>query len=90
MKVILFLTTLFFASLAAHEESVAEVLTVHEWGTFTAVVNEEGHPFSLQADFAPLPSFVNTIQPKKQGNWTVRIETAVVYFYSKDQSVWQV
>ena len=62
-------------------------LTVHEWGTFTAVAGEDGRPvqwFALSGP-ADLPCFVKRAPglPDKSRLWaTVRMETPVLYFYA--------
>lgn len=72
-------------------------LTVHEWGTFTSVVGEEGRalhwrPLSVESD---LPSFVYSADsgsawrglryPQKSGMPVkVRMETPVIYFYGSE------
>jgi hypothetical protein len=68
-------------------------LTVHEWGTFTAIAGKDGQavewmPLTGSTD---LPSFVEHF---REGNFkrgllgTIRMETPVLYFYSShDMSV---
>ncbi len=59
---------------------------VHEWGTFTSVLDARGraltwNPFGF---FAPLPGFVHRSEEFKPSYWgTVRMETPVVYFYAR-------
>ncbi len=67
-------------------------LTVHEWGTFTAVSGSDGVLLpGLEVEEAPLPNFVQAIDgfaPLTKGfdrpvrNVTVKMETPVLYFYS--------
>jgi hypothetical protein len=74
-------------------------LIVHEWGTFTSVASQDGgalvwRPLTVESD---LPSFVYSVD--KGGTWRglrypsksglavrVRMETPVVYFYSKEET----
>jgi hypothetical protein len=63
-------------------------LTVHEWGTFTSVAGEDGTPIVWDAlgGKDDLPAFVNSygyrcFKFRVQG--TVRMETPVLYFYSR-------
>lgn len=62
-------------------------VTVHEWGTFTTVAGRDGEPvawapLSFKSD---LPCFVHSLgSPNiKFGQALVRMETPVVYFYTK-------
>lgn len=68
-------------------------LTVHEWGTFTAVVGREGGLLEWRPIFkeSDLPSFVHSVDrrsreydyPSKSSTFVrVRMETPVIYFYS--------
>jgi hypothetical protein len=64
-------------------------LVVHEWGTLTSVVGEDGapipwHPLRPQSD---LPGFVHVGIPKGAQPATVRMETPVLYFYSDRETV---
>ena len=75
----------------------ANDLVVHEWGTFTSVSSREGaaltwRPLSVESD---LPSFVYSIDkgnayrtlhyPSKSGDfYNVRMETPVLFFYTKE------
>ena len=67
-------------------------LTVHEWGTFTAIAGKDGHAVEWQ----PLPSSENTDLPgfvehfgstnfKLGLRGTIRMETPVMYFYSPQE-----
>ncbi len=67
-------------------------LTVHEWGTFTAIAGKNGHAVEWQ----PLPSTGSTDLPEfvehfsttnfKLGlRGTIRMETPVMYFYSPQE-----
>jgi hypothetical protein len=74
-------------------------LVVHEWGTFTSVVGQDGYaliwrPLTVESD---LPSFVHSVDtgyawrglryPSKSGlTVRVRMETPVLYFYSKEET----
>jgi hypothetical protein len=79
---------LYFAGwLIADEQHASPDLTVHEWGTFTAIAGNDGHavewtPFTGPTD---LPGFVEhlrdaNLKPGLRG--TIRMETPVLYFYS--------
>ncbi len=72
-------------------------LVVHEWGTFTSIAGKDGvalewRPLNGSTD---LPKFVHTIQQEGLGlrhsrskgdlKALVRMETPVVYFYSKSE-----
>jgi len=70
-------------------EPSPEGLVVHEWGTLTSVVGEDGgpipwHPLRQRSD---LPSFVYVGIPKGRQAATVRMETPVLYFYSGRETV---
>jgi len=79
--------------LAADEPRTSPDLTVHEWGTFTAVAGKDGRA----VEWAPLtgstdlPKFVEHFSDSnfKVGlRGTIRMETPVLYFYSaRDVSV---
>jgi hypothetical protein len=77
------------ALLAAVVLHAATPYVAHEWGTFTAVVDEGGHPltwspFDYRSD---LPSFVEVFQghgKQKQPPTTIRMETPVIYFYPRE------
>jgi hypothetical protein len=76
-----------FASAAARGDHGSTGLTVHEWGTFTAVAGEDGRPVQWMALGGPsdLPCFVKRAPnlPDKSRLWaTVRMETPVLYFYA--------
>jgi hypothetical protein len=76
-----------FASGAGTSDYDPVSLTIHEWGTFTAVAGEDGRPvqwFALSGP-ADLPCFVKRAPglPDKSRLWaTVRMETPVLYFYA--------
>jgi len=60
---------------------------VHEWGTFTSVLDGEGRPLRWNpfALVAPLPGFVHRGTEPKVGAWgTVRLETPVLYFHAAE------
>jgi len=73
--------------LIADDQHSSPDLTVHEWGTFTAIAGEDGQavewtPFTGPAD---LPGFVEHLSDAnlKGGlRGTIRMETPVLYFYS--------
>ena len=84
-------TSALFASAAVRGSQESGNLTVHEWGTFTAVAGADGRPvqwlaLSGQND---LPCFVKRAPavPEKSRLWaTVRMETPVLYFYAPGQT----
>src|SRR6266849_8003851 len=81
---------------AAHSSSAKENrLVVHEWGTFTSIAGKDGvalewRPLNGSSD---LPKFVHTsqeeglglrhVQSKAELSGLIRMETPVLYFYSK-------
>lgn len=81
------LTMALVASTTVRGDHDPETLTVHEWGTFTAVAGEDGRPVQWLALSGPadLPCFVKQASgvPEKSRLWaTVRMETPVLYFYT--------
>jgi hypothetical protein len=83
----------FGAWVVADDQHASPGLTVHEWGTFTAIAGNQGQavewtPFTRPTD---LPGFVEhlggtNLKPGLRG--TIRMETPVLYFYSpRDVSV---
>ena len=87
------------AARKAAEKTLSEQnrLVVHEWGTFTSIAGKDGvalewRPLNGSTD---LPKFVHTIQKDAAGlrhsrskddlKALVRMETPVVYFYSKNE-----
>jgi len=77
-----------FAAFAADTVPPASDLTVHEWGTFTSVASEAGWPVSWTPLKPPsdLPCFVyrlSAICVKCNSTAPVRMETPVLYFYSR-------
>jgi hypothetical protein len=67
-------------------------LTVHEWGTFTGIADEQGKAVEWTAyggsEPYDLPDFVESISGRnfKGGlRGTIRMETPVIYFYSPRQ-----
>jgi hypothetical protein len=73
--------------LIADEQHASPELTVHEWGTFTAIAGKDGQavewtPLTPTTD---LPGFVehfSGVNFKLGLRGTIRMETPVVYFYS--------
>ena len=66
-------------------------VVVHEWGTFTSISGDTGHPVPWRPLNGPsdLPGFVYRSTPRAQDYWggkgdftTVRMETPVLYFYA--------
>jgi hypothetical protein len=77
----------FSAGVIADERPSAPDLTVHEWGTFTAIAGSDGRAMNWVPWRAPedLPQFVEHIEgvsPKAGLQGTIRMETPVMYFYS--------
>jgi hypothetical protein len=73
--------------LRAVGQNASSDLTVHEWGTFTAVAGMDGHAVEWRPVFDPadLPGFVEhfrTANLKIGLRGTIRMETPVMYFYS--------
>jgi hypothetical protein len=73
--------------LSADRHQTAPDLTVHEWGTFTAVAGKDGNAM----EWAPLtgaPDLPGFVEHFSQTNFksgvrgTIRMETPVLYFYS--------
>src|SRR5262245_66036372 len=74
-------------------------LIVHEWGTFTSLAGPDGRPVEWAPFDGPseLPGFVTILNPTslKVGpkgflpslKATVRMETPVIYFYGREQTV---
>ena len=76
------------AAYAADTIPAGSDLTVHEWGTFTSVAGTDGAPVAWAAlkTANDLPCFVNRLSAicvKCNATSLVRMETPVVYFYSK-------
>ena len=73
--------------LIADEQHASADLTVHEWGTFTAIAGDDGQAVEWTALTLPtdLPGFVEHLGAAnlKGGlRGTIRMETPVLYFYS--------
>ncbi len=55
---------LLLAALAASASQAANPLTVHEWGTFTALQDDDGRAVGgINIDDEPLPNFVHNLDP---------------------------
>ncbi len=83
----LLVTTLFASGAVRSAEGGRRQLTVHEWGTFTAIAGDDGRPMRWVPLSGPndLPCFVERTPniPEKSTLWaTVRMETPVLYFYA--------
>jgi hypothetical protein len=82
------LSAFWFAGwLIADEPRATSDLTVHEWGTFTAIAGKDGQAIEWTALTGPtdLPGFVEHLSSAnlKSGlRGTIRMETPVLYFYS--------
>jgi len=77
----------FAGGLIADQEHASSNLTVHEWGTFTAIAGNDGQAVEWTALTGPteLPGFVehlNGANLKAGLRGTIRMETPVLYFYS--------
>lgn len=62
--------------------------TVHEWGTFTSLAGSNGVQLvGLTHDDEPLPKFVYHYNKQEKGfeGVMVKMETPVIYFYSKEE-----
>jgi hypothetical protein len=74
-------------SLAATIQPDPGGLTVHEWGTFTSVANQDGRSMWWQPldAVSDLPCFVYRLGQRniKVSGALVRMETPVLYFYSR-------
>lgn len=71
----------------ADVQRVTSELTVHEWGTFTAIAGRDGRAMAWMPSISPddLPGFVehsSDAAPKSGLRGTIRMETPVLYFYS--------
>jgi len=76
--------------LAAQVEGCADV-TVHEWGTFTAVAGKDGQavewqPFTGSTDLPEFVEHLNSANFKSGLRGTIRMETPVMYFYSPQEA----
>lgn len=88
--------TVFSLFVAASLTSARAELTVHEWGTFTAVHASDGTLLSgLEREEHRLPNFVRShagFSPADKGwnrpvkNVTIKMETPVLYFYAKEET----
>jgi len=75
---------------ARAQQSSDSPLVVHEWGTFTSIAGDDGNallwlPIATKSD---LPTFVEhypDLNVKGGLRGTVRMETPVIYFYSRRQ-----
>ena len=82
--------TCLLAGWSADEPPTVPELTVHEWGTFTAVAGTDGRaiewlPLGLPRFPPDLPEFVEHLRDanfKRALRGTIRMETPVLYFYS--------
>jgi len=72
--------------LVADQQHVSTGLTVHEWGTFTAIAGNDGDAMEWTSlTVSDLPGFVEHLAAAnlKLGlRGTIRMETPVLYFYS--------
>lgn len=74
-------------ALAIDNRRPAEALVTHEWGTFTSVAAADGRPVRWLAFTGPadLPCFVERLSDwsPKLLSGMIRMETPVLYFYSR-------
>jgi hypothetical protein len=73
--------------LIAGEPNAFPDLTVHEWGTFTAIAGKNGRavewtPFTGSTDLPGFVEHLTNANLKGQLRGTIRMETPVLYFYS--------
>jgi hypothetical protein len=78
--------------LIAAEQQTAPDLTVHEWGTFTAIAGEDGRAiewlplglpqFPASTDLPKFVEHISDVNFKLGLRGTIRMETPVLYFYS--------
>ena len=78
--------------LIADEEQTAPDLTVHEWGTFTAIAGKDGRAiewlplglprFPASTDLPKFVEHISDVNFKLGLRGTIRMETPVLYFYS--------
>src|SRR5215469_4599070 len=66
-------------------------LVVHEWGTFTAVAGRSGSalewsPLTPSDDLPAFVEHVGAVDFKSGLRGTIRMETPVLYFYSKRET----
>jgi len=79
------------AGWTADQHTLAD-LTVHEWGTFTAIAGKDGRAvewlplglprYPLSADLPPFVEHLDGVNFKLGLRGTIRMETPVLYFYS--------
>jgi hypothetical protein len=85
--VILLLAGCFPGWLGGDDQRSTPDLTVHEWGTFTAIAGRDGQavewtPFTGRADLPGFVEHLGAANLKLGLRGTIRMETPVVYFYS--------
>ena len=84
--------------LIADEQQTARDLTVHEWGTFTAIAGKDGRAiewlplglprFPASTDLPKFVEHIGDVNFKLGLRGTIRMETPVLYFYSpRDMTV---
>lgn len=92
MKIIYTFLVLFLICTVKIKAQCHEDLIVHEWGTFTSLLDSKGKPLpDIYFDETSLPDFVYGIEgtvehppTKDLEAVTVKMETPVLYFYTKD------
>src|ERR1700686_5262049 len=73
--------------LTADEQQTVPDLTVHEWGTFTAIASKDGRavewaPLNGPTDLPQFVEHISDVNFKSGLRGTIRLETPVLYFYS--------
>jgi hypothetical protein len=73
--------------LVADEQQTVPDLTVHEWGTFTAISSKDGRavewaPLNGRTDLPQFVEHISDVTFKSGLRGTIRLETPVLYFYS--------
>jgi hypothetical protein len=73
--------------LIADQQQTVSDLTVHEWGTFTAIAGKDGRavewaPLDASADLPQFVAHISDANFKLGLRGTMRMETPVLYFYS--------
>ena len=68
-------------------QASSDELVVHEWGTFTSIAGADSQTveWTPYHGGAELPRFVYGSRYKRNARGTVRMETPVIYFYSKKE-----
>jgi hypothetical protein len=75
----------------AQEKPVDSGLVAHEWGTFTSIAGYEGKaiewfPWAVPVDLPDFVEHFRAVNFKPNLSGTIRMETPVVYFYSRSEA----